>query len=107
MIEQAATPDAITLETIVSAARDLMLHDLANELGDRKNRRAVPHKMERAGYVPVRNPTPTTGCSRSAGRRQVVYAKRTLDHCRPDTRGTSRDRNDTDMSAVSAGQLSQ
>ena len=65
VIEQAAAPEALTLETIVTAARDLQLHSLVDELADRKSRRALPHKMERAGYVPVRGiPTPTTGCSR-------------------------------------------
>lgn len=78
VIEQAATPDALTLETIIGAARGLLLYDLADELGNRKSRRSLPHKLERAGYVPVRNPDADDGLFKVRGRRQVVYGKRTL-----------------------------
>ena len=78
VIEQAATPDVVTLDMVISVARDLLLHDLADELRNRKSRRALPHKMERVGYVPVRNPDADDGLFKIGGRRQVIYANRTL-----------------------------
>ena len=78
VIEQATNPDAMTLDMVIGAARDLLLHDLADELRDRKARRALPHKMERAGYIPVHNPDAKDGLFKINGRRQVVYAKCTL-----------------------------
>jgi hypothetical protein len=63
----------------------------------RKNRRAIPHRLEKCGYVPVHNPTADDGLwkikverlmssypkgtpkpSPVVGKRQVVYAKKTL-----------------------------
>lgn len=78
VVDRAAAPDALTLDLIISVARDLALHDLADDLRDRKSRRALPHRMERAGYVPVRNPDAEDGLFKVSGRRQAVYAKRTL-----------------------------
>jgi len=51
---------------------------LADWLGDRKSRRIIPHRLESAGYVPVRNDAANDGMWRVAGRRQAVYAKRSL-----------------------------
>ena len=45
---------------------------------ERKNRRAIPHRMERCGYVPVRNPNAGDGRWKLRGKRQVVYAKASL-----------------------------
>jgi hypothetical protein len=45
---------------------------------DRHNRRIIPHRLEKAGYVPVRNDTATDGLWKINGRRQVVYAKASL-----------------------------
>ena len=78
IIDRAESPDAMTVDLIVSVARNLQLHDLANEICDRKARRSLPHKMERAGYVPVRNPDAIDGHFSVEGRRVAVYAKRTL-----------------------------
>jgi hypothetical protein len=44
-------------------------------LSDRKSRRAIPHRLERVGYVPVRNPYATDGLWKIYRKRQVVYAK--------------------------------
>lgn len=78
VIESAGDPNAITLVSLKNNALALGLEDLAIELADRKGRRALPHKLERVGYVPVRNPDATDGLFRVAGRRQAIYAKRTL-----------------------------
>lgn len=69
---------ALALQGLVSGAEDLSLFDLASELKDRKNRRAIPHKLERIGYVPVRNPDADDGLFKIAGKRQAVYALRSL-----------------------------
>ena len=47
-------------------------------LGDRKNRRIIPHRLEQCGYVPVRNDTADDGLFVINSRRQVIYAKASL-----------------------------
>jgi len=47
-------------------------------LDDRRNRRAIPHRLEKCGYVPVRNPHADDGLWKIAGKRQAVYAKAAL-----------------------------
>lgn len=64
----------------------LMLEDIAGPtssafgdwLRDRKNARQIPHRLEAAGYVAVRNPHAKDGLWRVNGRRQVVYARHDL-----------------------------
>lgn len=78
-------PVALTLEMLVSAAPALGMNELADELADRKNRRCTPHKLERAGYVPVRNPDANDGLFKVSGKRQVVYGRKsatTAEHVR-------------------------
>lgn len=70
-------PAALTLDMVVAGARALGMNDLADELIDRKNRRRLPHKFERAGYVPVRNPDADDGLWKISGRRQAVYGRKT------------------------------
>ena len=45
---------------------------------DRKNRRALPHRLERCGYVSVRNPEAKDGVWKSKGERLITYAKASL-----------------------------
>jgi hypothetical protein len=45
---------------------------------DRKNRRVIPHRMEKAGYVPVRNEAAKSGLWVVRGARQVIYARAEL-----------------------------
>lgn len=71
-------PTAITLQTLVDRAETDRMHDLASDLKDRKSRRALPHKLERVGYVPVRNPDAEDGLFKLRGRRQAVYVQRAL-----------------------------
>ena len=70
-------PEAITLDVIVTHAR-IDHHDFAEWLTDRRNRRQIPHRLESAGYEPVRNPAAKDGLWVINRRRQVVYAKATL-----------------------------
>ena len=67
-------PDAVTLLQLIAAASN----PATEWLMDRKNRRAVPHRMERCGYVPVRNPDAADGLWVINHKRQAVYAKSSL-----------------------------
>lgn len=78
VLDQCGNPDALTLIDLVQAAEDLKLYDLSGELKERKNRRALPHKLERVGYAPVRNPDADDGLFKISGKRQAVYAQRRL-----------------------------
>jgi hypothetical protein len=64
----------VTLARIQNASTD----SFADWIGDRKNRRIIPHRLEKCGYVPIRNPDADDGHWKILGRRQVVYAKNTL-----------------------------
>lgn len=77
VLESLNSPDALTLEDLMNHAR-YGQQELADWLGDRKSRRIIPHRLESAGYVPVRNDAANDGMWRVAGRRQAVYAKRSL-----------------------------
>jgi hypothetical protein len=46
---------------------------LAEWLDDRRNRRTVPYRLEKCGYVPVRNTTAKDGLWVIAGKRQAIY----------------------------------
>jgi len=78
VIDALGKPDALTLKTLIDCAHKERFQELGDELADRKARRAMPHKLERVGYVPVRNPDADDGLFKTNGRRQVVYAKRSL-----------------------------
>jgi hypothetical protein len=67
-------PNATTIDKIktVAAAGFVVW------LNDRKNRRAIPHRFEQCGYVPIRNPDRDTGLWVINGARQVIYAKAEL-----------------------------
>jgi hypothetical protein len=68
-------PEATTLEKIAFRA-DV---ETAIWLRDRKNRRTVPHRLDKCGYVSVRNPdAQSDGLWRVGGKRQAIYAKKTL-----------------------------
>lgn len=67
-------PDVTTLHKIIARADA----SFAEWLKDRKNRRKVPHRMEEAEYVPVRNPSARSGLWVVGGKRQVIYARKTL-----------------------------
>jgi hypothetical protein len=67
-------PNAITLRLITNEANG----ELGNWIKDRKNRRLIPDRIEKCGYVPVRNDNADDGLWKIDGARQVVYAKSTL-----------------------------
>jgi hypothetical protein len=52
----------------------------ADWLAERRNRRIIPHRLERCGYVPVRSDTANDGMWKIRGKRQAVYARSTLSY---------------------------
>ena len=50
----------------------------SNWLRDRKNRRQIPYRFERCGYVPVRNDVAKDGLWTVKRVRQVIYARTEL-----------------------------
>jgi hypothetical protein len=73
-LDRLGNPNAVTLGMITTVA--------SSEFGlwwnDRKNRRAIPHRMERCGYVHVRNNDAVDGLWKINGKRQAVYAKSSM-----------------------------
>jgi hypothetical protein len=67
-------PDATTIGRIATMAEG----EAQLWMRDRKNRRRIPHRLEKCGYVPVRNDTAKDGLWKISGARQVVYAKSSL-----------------------------
>ena len=71
VLDEMGNPDATTLIRITDAAAG----EIQAWLRDRKNRRAIPHRLEKCGYVPVRNGDAKDGFWKIRGARQVVYGK--------------------------------
>jgi hypothetical protein len=75
VLDSMGNPAAVTLEQLIDKSAGVEISDW---LMDRKNRRAIPHRMERCGYAQVRNPDADDGRWKLQGRRQTVYAKISL-----------------------------
>jgi hypothetical protein len=67
-------PDTVTITDLLAKATG----GLAESLMTRSGKRALPHQLERCGYVSVRNPKAKDGLWKINGARQVVYAKASL-----------------------------
>jgi Family of unknown function (DUF5906) len=74
VLDALGNPDAVTLPQLIAKASG----EAAEWLMDRRNRRAVPHRMERCGYAAVRNPLAADGLWKLHGKRQAVYVKAEL-----------------------------
>jgi hypothetical protein len=77
VIDALGNPDTLTLGQLIDRAAEIGAAAV-DWLMERKNRRAIPHRMERCDYVPVRNPDANDGLWKFQGRRQVIYAKAKL-----------------------------
>jgi Family of unknown function (DUF5906) len=75
VLDEMGNPDGTTLLKITWEAGS---KEIAGWLKDRKNRRLIPHRLEKCGYVPVRNDAADDGLWKIGGSRQVVYGKSTL-----------------------------
>jgi len=73
-LDKLGQQDAVTLHGVAAVAAPTF----ADWLRDRKSARQVPHRMESAGYVPVRNEGAKDGLWSIDGRRQAIYARQTL-----------------------------
>ena len=77
VLDELSNPDAVTLKQVEDKAGNFS--ELKPWLEDRRNRKAVSHRMETIGYVPVRNPDDKhDGQWKINKKRQTVYARREL-----------------------------
>ena len=77
VIDKLGNPDALTLHQIKTAAESN--YEFHTWICDRKNRRAIPHRLDKCGYVPVRNDADKSdGQWKIGGNRVTVYAKKAL-----------------------------
>ena len=67
-------PPAITLAQITAKASG----EFEAWIRDRKNRRSIPHRLEKCGLIPFRNDTAQSGLWRISGIRQVIYVQASL-----------------------------
>jgi hypothetical protein len=74
VLDRMGNPDATTLIRIANEATDAFKF----WIDDRKNRRAIPHRLEGAGYVQVTNEAAKDGLWKINNRRQAVYARKEL-----------------------------
>jgi Family of unknown function (DUF5906) len=74
-LDQLERPDATTLTEV---KRHITSADFSEWLGDRKNARQIPHRMEECGYVRHRNANARDGLWKIGGRRQVIYVEKEL-----------------------------
>jgi hypothetical protein len=74
-LDQLERPDATTLTAIRNRVTSA---EFAEWLGDRKNARMIPHRLEECGYIPHRNSGAADGLWKIQGRRMAVYVKREL-----------------------------
>jgi hypothetical protein len=74
VLDRMGNPDATTLIRIIAAA----MGEIELWLRERKNRRQIPYRLEKCGYVPIRNDASSQGLWVINGTRQAVYAKNTL-----------------------------
>jgi hypothetical protein len=80
LLDQIGKPQCVTLANLIDATKDQYgnITGIGVWLGERKNRRVIPHRMEQCGYSPVRNPDADDGLWKIKGKRQAIYAKVTL-----------------------------
>jgi len=73
--------EAITLDMVVKAARDMRLpntSEFVEELTSHRARRALRHRLERVGYVVCQNPNAESGRWTIGKVKQVVYVRKDL-----------------------------
>jgi hypothetical protein len=74
LLDKLGCPTALTIVNLVEKAGG----DMAEWLLDRRNRRALPHRLERCGYVSIRNRDAKDGLWKFNDRRQVIYVRAEL-----------------------------
>jgi hypothetical protein len=74
VIEKLGDPDALTIAQLAAVAPAVT----AEWLKERKNRRVIPHRLGRCGYVSVQNPERDDGRWKIGDTKQTIYAKLVL-----------------------------
>jgi hypothetical protein len=75
VLDALGTPAVVTLESLRDMAKTKKMFEFEIWLGDRRNRRVIPHRLEKCGYAPVRNETAKDGQYAINGTRQAVYVR--------------------------------
>jgi Family of unknown function (DUF5906)/Primase C terminal 2 (PriCT-2) len=75
-IDSLGNPDALTLDHLKAAPG--IGFEFGAWISDRKNRRAIPHRLDGCGYMPVRNGNAADGLWKIKGARVTIYAKKVL-----------------------------
>jgi hypothetical protein len=80
LMEAMKNPDALTLKQLVDYKSEVgdthsNFSTIQEWLRDQKNRRTIPHRLEKCGYTPVRSDTAQDGLWKVGGARQVIYAR--------------------------------
>ncbi|WP_299721025.1 hypothetical protein [Tardiphaga sp.] len=74
VLDRLSNPSATTVAQLTGAASGGFFEWIV----DRKNRRAIPHRLEKCGYVPIRNDDTKQGLWIINGSRQVIYGRTDL-----------------------------
>src|SRR5262249_44695305 len=74
LLDEMGNPDVVTLAQLIAHSTG----ETQAWLADRKIRRALPHRLDRVKYVPVRNPDVDGGLWKIKGKRQAIYGKASL-----------------------------
>jgi hypothetical protein len=74
IVDGLGTPEALTLDDLRRRATG----DFLLWLGERRNYRQIPHRLETVGYAPVRNEGAKDGLWKIEGKRQAIYARAEL-----------------------------
>jgi hypothetical protein len=75
VLDALGNPDVVTRDQLIAKANG----EITDWLMNRRNWRSIPHRMERCGYVSLRNPSAEDGLWRVQDKRQAIYAKASLD----------------------------
>jgi hypothetical protein len=78
VLDALGNPKAVTLAQIIEKARTVDM-EMVEGLKDPRNRKKISHRLDSAGYIPVRNSADKAdGLWRIAGKRQAIYALKEL-----------------------------
>ena len=77
VLDALKNPAAVTVNDLCTYASD----SFREWLRDRRNSRQIPHRLEGAGYVAVRNEGARSGLWVVSGKRQVIYGRKELAIC--------------------------
>ena len=72
------SPASTTPSTVAGSASERADPSFRDWLIDRKNRRQIPHRLEAADYVQIRNEAAKDGMWVVKKKRQVIYGRRDL-----------------------------